>query len=311
MDSNEINETNDQIINNEELIILPIPVSLSQLMGSFMNNNIYTTTTNITTTNTQNNLTEEELNINETEINEDIVADNSENTILPDNSENTILPDNSGNNILPDNSDNTILQNDNHVLPNDNHVLPYENIQQPNLFMNIFTRNLIPAQGLSHDPPQTFEEQIVNQTFNQQNKYKKVCSKDFINSLSVQKVTKEMVEKKITCGVCLDELKEGEEILELPCKDKHYFHIKNDICDGIYPWLKDNNTCPLCRHEFPSDEKEIEDQTTVEPIRPVLRPINLMELVNQALQDEEERILQQTILESLNDTNQENNNDSI
>lgn len=292
-ETNGTNQTDDQIINNEEQIILPIPVSLSQLMGSFMNNNIIYTTTNINTTNTQNNLTEELLNINESET----VEDNSENTILPDNSENTIVP-------------------------NDNHVLPYENIQQPNLFMNIFTRNRIPAQG----PPQTFEEQVINQTFNQQNKYKKVCSKDFINSLSVQKVTKEMVEKKITCGVCLDELKEGEDILELPCKDKHYFHIKNEVCDGIYPWLKENNTCPLCRHEFPSDEKEI-DISDVEPIRPVLRPFNLMEIVNQALQDEEERILQQTILDSLNDstanqinndtnqenndTNQENNNDSI
>ena len=96
-----------------------------------------------------------------------------------------------------------------------------------------------------------------------------------------------MIEKKITCGVCLDELKEGEDVLELPCKDKHYFHIKNEVCDGIYPWLKDNNTCPLCRHEFPSDEKEIE-VSNVEPVRPVLRPINLMEIVNQALQDEEE-----------------------
>lgn len=295
MDSNETNgtdETNGTNETNEEPIILPIPVTLSQLMGSFMNNNIIYTTTNINATNTQNNLNEELLNINESETDED----NSETTILPDNSENTILP-------------------------NDNHVLPYENIQQPNLFMNIFTRNRIPAQGQSQHPgpPQTFEEQVINQTFNQQNKYKKVCSKDFINSLSVQKVTEEMVEKKITCGVCLDELKEGEDVLELPCKDKHYFHIKNEVCDGIYPWLKDNNTCPLCRHEFPSDEKEIE-VSNVEPIRPVLRPFNLMEIVNQALQDEEERILQQTILESLNDstanqinndTNQENNNDSI
>ena len=68
----------------------------------------------------------------------------------------------------------------------------------------------------------------------------------------------------------------------------------------------------MCRHEFPSDEKEIE-VSNVEPVRPVLRPFNLMEIVNQALQDEEERILQQTILESLNDStaNQENNNDSI
>ena len=203
--------------------------------------------------------------------------------------------------------------------PNDENDLPYENIGPTNnLFMNIFTRNRNPAQGVTQGQPQTFEEQIVNQTFNQQNKYKKVCSKDFINSLSVQKVTKEMVEKKITCGICLDELKEGEEIIELPCKDKHYFHIKNDVCDGIYPWLKDNNTCPLCRHEFPSDEKEIDIQTPVEPNRPILRQFNLMDIVNRALQDEEERILQQTILESLNDTNQENNdtnqennNDSI
>ena len=37
--------------------------------------------------------------------------------------------------------------------------------------MNIFTR-IIPAQG----PPQTFEEQVINQTFIKQNKYKKVCS---------------------------------------------------------------------------------------------------------------------------------------
>lgn len=275
MDSNESDETEDQQVNDEEPVILPIPISLSQLMGSFMNNNNTVYTTNIV--NTDNNITESGLNINGTV-----------------------------NNII----DNEDIVNDNNILPNDNEVLPYENIQTPNLFMNIFTRNRIPAQG----PPQTFEEQIVNQTFNQQNKYKKVCSKDFINSLSVQKVTKEMVEKKITCGVCLDELKEGEEIIELPCKDKHYFHIKNEVCDGIYPWLKENNTCPLCRYEFPSDEKEIDDQTTVEPIRPVLRPFNLMEIVNQALQDEEERILQQTILESLeslNDTNQENNNDSI
>ena len=39
--------------------------------------------------------------------------------------------------------------------------------------------------------------------------------------------------KKITCGVCLDELKEGEDVLELPCKDKHYCNIKNEVCDGI------------------------------------------------------------------------------
>ena len=49
----------------------------------------------------------------------------------------------------------------------------------------------------------------------------------------------------------------GDEVVELPCIDKHYFHIKREGCDGIYPWLKNNATCPMCRHEFPSQEKRI------------------------------------------------------
>ena len=36
--------------------------------------------------------------------------------------------------------------------------------------------------------------------------------------------------------------------------------------------------------------------------------INLMNIVNQAIEEQEERMLQETILASLNDANQENNN---
>ena len=246
MESNDTENDGLEQEQEQEPHILPIPISLSQLMGSLMVNRIQT--------------------------------------------------HNHG--YEPNANDENVLPNDENVLPNDENVLPYEHIHQPNLFMNIFTQTHIHNPG----PAQTYEENIQNQTFNQQNKYKKVCSKDFINSLSVQKVTKEMVEKKITCGVCLEELKEGEDILELPCEDKHYFHIKNEVCDGIYPWLKENNTCPLCRHEFPSEEKEREVSTDVESVRPMLTPINLMNIVNQAIQDEEERILQETILASINDS---------
>ena len=256
-------ESNDTEVNDTEPepIILPIPINLSQLMGSLMVTQAHT--------------------VYDEPVNDEPQANDEP----PVNDE---------------------------PQANDENVLPYENIHQPNLFMNIFTGIQMPT---IHNPgqAQTYEEQIVNRTFNQQNKYKKVCSKDFINSLSVQKVTKEMLEKKITCGVCLEELKEGDEVLELPCKDKHYFHIKNTVCDGIYPWLKENNTCPLCRHEFPSEEKEREvtevEVTEVEPnVRPVLTPINLMNIVNQAIEEQEERMLQETILASLNDANQENNN---
>ena len=252
-------ESNDTEVNDTEPdpIILPIPISLSQLMGSLM----------VTQTDNDDDANGVGEGENDEEVNGEGVHDEPQ--------------------------------------TNDENVLPYENIHQPNLFMNIFTRTHMPTIH-NPGPAQTYEEQFVNRTFNQQNKYKKVCSKDFINSLSVQKVTKEIVEKKITCGVCLEELKEGEDILELPCKDKHYFHIKNTVCDGIYPWLKGNNTCPLCRHEFPSEEKEIEvtevEPNVIESVRPMLTPINLMNIVNQAIQDEEERILQETILASINDS---------
>jgi len=145
------------------------------------------------------------------------------------------------------------------------------------------------------------EQSITNQSFHAGPKYKNVASKDFINSLSVQKVSQDMIDKKITCGICLDELLVGEDIIELPCKDKHYFHIKKEGCEGIYPWLQENNTCPLCRHEFESEEKEVVEEAEPPEIRPIRMPTiqNIRELVHQAIDEEEERILQEALYESL------------
>ena len=152
------------------------------------------------------------------------------------------------------------------------------------------------------------EERIQHQSFHQRNRYKKVCDTDFINSLSVQKTTLEMVEQNITCGICLEALKQGEDIIELPCQDKHYFHIKHEGCPGVYPWLKENHTCPMCRHEFPSVEKEIEESehtpSESTPLRPIrhLRPINLMNIINSAIEEQEDRMLQEAIYQSMNPT---------
>ena len=161
------------------------------------------------------------------------------------------------------------------------------------------------------------EERIQHQSFHERNKYKKVCDNDFINSLSIQKTTPEMVEQNTTCGICLETLKLGEDIIELPCNDKHYFHIKHEGCPGIYPWLKENNTCPMCRHEFPSVEKEIEESdptlsesTSLRPFRR-LRPINLMNIINSAIEEQEDRMLQQAIYQSMNPvSNSETNSES-
>lgn len=48
------------------------------------------------------------------------------------------------------------------------------------------------------------------------------------------------------CVVCRDAFKIGQSARELPCR--HLFHS-----DCIVPWLKTRNTCPICRHELPTD----------------------------------------------------------
>ena len=152
----------------------------------------------------------------------------------------------------------------------------------------------------------SLEDRVTDQSFHEQPKFKQVSSKDFINSLSVQEVSEELVENKITCGICLEQLSLGERVIELPCKDKHYFHIKKEECPGIYPWLKRNNTCPLCRHEFPSEEVKIEEGTEPPTPRPrhrhrpmIITPRILQSMFNSVMEEEEERMLQEVLYNSL------------
>eukprot|EP00262_Sarcandra_glabra_P009761 TRINITY_DN2432_c0_g1_i10.p1 TRINITY_DN2432_c0_g1~~TRINITY_DN2432_c0_g1_i10.p1 ORF type:complete len:280 (-),score=1.38 TRINITY_DN2432_c0_g1_i10:230-1069(-) len=51
----------------------------------------------------------------------------------------------------------------------------------------------------------------------------------------------------LECAICKEELEEGRGACELPCE--HVFHW---IC--ILPWLRNNNTCPCCRFELPTDD---------------------------------------------------------
>ncbi|KAI4331732.1 hypothetical protein MLD38_029887 [Melastoma candidum] len=49
------------------------------------------------------------------------------------------------------------------------------------------------------------------------------------------------------CVVCWEEMREGRQACELPCR--HMFHW---TC--ILPWLRKRNTCPCCRYELPTDD---------------------------------------------------------
>ncbi len=157
----------------------------------------------------------------------------------------------------------------------------------------------------------SLEEQITDNSFHERPSFKHVCSKEFINSLSIQKTSQDLVDQKITCGICLDELKLNEDIIELPCKDKHYFHIKNEGCPGIYPWIKENNTCPLCRFKFPSEEKKL-DNTSQSPQSPQssqsfqqlnnildITPSSINNMINEILIEREERMMQEILYNSL------------
>ena len=47
------------------------------------------------------------------------------------------------------------------------------------------------------------------------------------------------------CSICLDEYKENDNILCLPCNSNHIFHE-----DWIAKWLETKNNCPLCKKDI-------------------------------------------------------------
>ena len=104
------------------------------------------------------------------------------------------------------------------------------------------------------------EEEILDRSFQEQISKTTPCSIDFINKLEELDITEENIKDNLSCAICQDKFKIGEKIISVPCKPMpHYFHIQNDNCDGIIPWLKTNNTCPICRTEFPKEDIKNEE----------------------------------------------------
>ena len=49
-----------------------------------------------------------------------------------------------------------------------------------------------------------------------------------------------------TCSICLEELKEGDQLGALPCGHKH-FHKK---CIESWMTISGNKSCPICRANY-------------------------------------------------------------
>ena len=115
--------------------------------------------------------------------------------------------------------------------------------------------------------PITMNDELTNilqRSFNDTGNTNKPTDNKFIKDLKQHTFDEN---KEISCGICLETFKKGEKAFVLPCKDSpHYFHIgeKSDDCGGILPWLKENNTCPICREGTPENEPENEPESEPE-----------------------------------------------
>jgi len=81
------------------------------------------------------------------------------------------------------------------------------------------------------------------------------AAKKEIEKLKKIKINEEILKKlgiENSCAVCKDEFQIEEECLLMPCN--HHFH---ENC--LIPWLKKRNSCPVCRYELLTDDKDFEE----------------------------------------------------
>ena len=72
------------------------------------------------------------------------------------------------------------------------------------------------------------------------------ASKAAIESMPIIKIVASHVSTESHCAVCKEAFELDAEAREMPCK--HIYHQ-----DCILPWLSVRNSCPVCRHQLPTD----------------------------------------------------------
>lgn len=80
------------------------------------------------------------------------------------------------------------------------------------------------------------------------------ASKSAVEALLTVKIASES--ETVVCAICKDLLGVGDAAKRLPCGHKYHG-------DCIVPWLSSRNSCPVCRFELPTDDKEYEEERVV------------------------------------------------
>lgn len=91
-------------------------------------------------------------------------------------------------------------------------------------------------------------EVATQNSLDEENIYIKAISDEGIEQLKKLHYKKYLFNNQCMCSISMEEFKENEEIIQLPCD--HIFKS-----ESILKWVKENPTCPICRFELLSELK--------------------------------------------------------
>jgi hypothetical protein len=126
------------------------------------------------------------------------------------------------------------------------------------------------------------------------------CNEEYINSLEEKTIDDGILKKGLQCSICLEDFKLNDKYIALDCDETHIFHSGCETCSGIKEWLKRNNTCPMCRKEFPINSEN--NNSLMNPNNLENRISNIItNYINEIERSNEQRDIQLAIQASLND----------
>jgi len=78
---------------------------------------------------------------------------------------------------------------------------------------------------------------------------------EILTNLSRNNFDRNIFKTSKECVICMEDFKEGDQIVVLPCDPRHYFH---DNC--IESWFTNNGICPICRTTITRDALELQEK---------------------------------------------------